>query len=186
MVGLAGPKQNWRGMTAVDVSRHFGFFVHTNYRHVLEKIMIDHRAAHAERAQETVTLGTPEISPEIFAPSVVAPELVWMPETENLILSKFERGPNPEEAGKERGEGVRVHKKVEREGVQAMVEEGVQKLGEAVKERAENLQVGKAFLQNVKGLFENRKNGVLDQAKNLAEAVLQNVSLGQKKDKKLL
>lgn len=217
-MGLAGPKKTWRGMTAVDVSHHFGFFVHTNYRNLLEKIMVDHRKTYAQDATssgnaEMITAVVSESGNSGILVSNVESEseLVWTPESENMILSKFEseissfeKAQEAEfaEIGEKREIGDKTkelkteeEKQVER--VQAMVEEQVQKLGNAIKESAEEagqklgnaikesaelLQVGKAFLQNVKVLFENRKN-VLDQAKSLAGVVLENVPLGQKKEK---
>jgi hypothetical protein len=59
VVGLAGPAQKWRGLTSVDVSNHFGFFVHTNYRNVLEKIVINHRQAYeTTKTEDESQIGT--------------------------------------------------------------------------------------------------------------------------------
>eukprot|EP00026_Physarum_polycephalum_P008314 Phypoly_transcript_08396.p1 GENE.Phypoly_transcript_08396~~Phypoly_transcript_08396.p1 ORF type:complete len:457 (+),score=85.84 Phypoly_transcript_08396:110-1480(+) len=217
VVGLAGPKKTWRGLTAIDVSHHFGFFVHTNYRNVLDKLMVDHRKVYsATSASETITAVVKESGDsEVLVSEVAEPEqaLVWTPESENLILSKFEEemmtyekahaaaelSGNPEvrkTAEGEEKEGIKIEEERKAEGVQALVEESVQKLGNAIKEGAESvqklgnalkesaelLQVGKTFLQNVRVLLDNRKD-LLDQAKNLAGVVLENVPLGQKKEK---
>jgi hypothetical protein len=191
-VGLSGPKKNWRGLTAVDVSHHFGFFVHTNYRNVLEKIMIDHRKTYNATPGETVTavFTEPEESEVLGRNSEPEADLVWTTESESLILSKFENEISTYEKTHEVEMGGKATQKIEgkqeetkgekkAEGMQAMVEESVQKLGHALKESAELLQVGKDFLQNVKVLLENRKN-ILDQAKNLAGVVLESVPLGKK------
>jgi hypothetical protein len=151
--------------------------------------MVDHRKAYAAASAETITAGAAESGDSVVLGSDHAeplePELVWTPESENLILSKFEEeimtyekahaaelGENREvlaigENGEK--EGVKIGEK-KTEGMQAMVEESVQKLGNAIKEGAESvqklgnvlkesselLQVGKTFLQNVKVLLNTR------------------------------
>ena len=191
--------------------------MHTNYRNVLEKIMVDHRKAYAEAtatsSDETITaVATESANSELLATEEAEPELVWTMENDNQILKKFENEINMYEKG-EMAEEQETHKlgEKEKEGdkqllheikaaeeeeekrgerMQAMMEEGVQKLGNALKESVELLHVGKAFLQNMKVVLENRKNvlmenrkNVLDQAKSLAGVVLENVSL-QKKEKR--
>jgi hypothetical protein len=41
-LGLSGPSQIWKGLTPIDVSDKFGFFVHREYRNSFHKIAVNH------------------------------------------------------------------------------------------------------------------------------------------------
>jgi len=152
--------------------------VHTNYRHVLEKIVVDHRKVFSPENATAEEIAEIENSDILISRTEPESELVWTPDNDNLILSKYSEGNSYERTQAEfRGQPetekqvkemkVAEDKKVA--AVQAMVGESVQKLGNALKESAE---AGKAFLHNVKDLMEKSKN-FLDQAKSLAGVVLE-------------